>query len=273
MNMSRDSLLLNEWFISQYEKIYQICDVENMDEIDYFKTIGLSLTIFTIFEFSMTYFFDDFKDFLINDPNKSISQLPSGTLSKIFSGSDLPSKLDSKELFSLLSMTEFIHEKNRNENFVKDKLKQYFTFKHFNVKESSEATERFDALFFDSNFLDNDIQKMWFSNQDIRLPRLSQNQSLDFVSEIETKKFGLYISEYSSEVRHILAHRVPLVGNSDNADINYDFFSNKNHNSPKYASIIFKEMLTRMYDRYKLIHDRDIFIDGNYSINSNISLN
>lgn len=270
--MSRDSLLLNEWFVSQYENIHQICDVENLDEIDYFKTIGLGLTIFTIFEFSMTYFFDDFKYFLINDPNKSISQLPSGTLSKIFSDSDLPKNLGSKEIFSLLSMTEFAHDKNKNENFVKDKLKQYFTFKHFNIKESSEAIERFDALFFDSNFLDNDIQKMWFSNQDIQLPQLPQNQSLDFVSEIETKKFALYISEYSSEVRHILAHRIPLVGDNDDADINYDFFSNKNHNSPKYASIIFKEILERMYDRYKLIHNRDIFIDGNYSINSNISL-
>lgn len=270
--MSRDQLPLDEWFTSQYDNINQVSEIVDVEKIDYFKTIGLSLTIFTIFEFSMTYFFNDFKNYLIEDTNKSISQLPSGTLTKIFSGSDLPSKLDTKEMFSLLSRTEFKHERNKNENFVKDQIKQYFTFKHFNIKESSDAIERFDALFFDSNFLDNDLKKMWFSNQDIQLPKLQKNKTLDFVSETEKKKFGLYISEYSTEVRHVLAHRVPLVGNNEKADINLAFFLNENYNSPKHASIIFKEMLVRMYDRYKLVHGREIYIDGNYSINNDIYL-
>lgn len=270
--MSSDKLLLKDWFISQYDNIHQSSENSNVDKIDYFKTIGLSLTIFTIFEFSMTYFFDDFKEYMIFDSSKSISQLPSGILSKIFSSPDLPKKLDTKEMFSLLSMTEFKHEKNPNENFVKSQIKQYFTFKHFNIKESKDAIERFDALFFNSNFLDNDISEMWFSNQDIQLPSLEKSNSLDFVSEKETKKFGLYISKYSSEVRHILAHRVPLVGDNEDADINLDFFKNKTHNSPKYASLIFKEMLICMYDRYKLIHNRDIYISENYSITSSVVL-
>ncbi len=52
-NMSSDKLLLKDWFISQYDNIHQSSENSNVDKIDYFKTIGLSLTIFTIFEFSM----------------------------------------------------------------------------------------------------------------------------------------------------------------------------------------------------------------------------
>lgn len=274
--MDDNKVSLNGWFNTYYDDIITVSEeLKEKDSetynIDYYKFIGVSLSIFSIFEYSMSCFFEDFKIKLLDDTSTTLSQLPAKTIAKLFSNK--PESLTLEMLLKYLSMSELSHEKNKEENHIRKQIDEYFCYKHLNTnndKKNNTALERINSIFFEGTFLDSDIDSSWFTSLEIE-----HTNDFGLVisgSEIELINASSYIREYSTKVRHILAHRIPTIGDADKYDMSYDFFKNKTKYSPKYSAKIFKEILNKMYDKYQELHKREIYIENNYYTSNSMDI-
>lgn len=274
--MDDNKVSLNDWFNTYYDDIITVSEeLKEKDSdaynIDYYKFIGVSLSIFSIFEYSMYCFFEDFKRKLLDDTSTTLSQLPAKTIAKLFS--NRPESLTLELLLKYLSMSELSHEKNKEEKHIRKQIDEYFCYKHLNTnndKKNNAALERINSIFFEGTFLDSDIDSSWFTS--LKIEHTNDFGSVISGSEIELINASSYIREYSTKVRHILAHRIPTIGDADDYDMSYDFFKNKTKYSPKYSAKIFKKILNKMYDKYQKLHKRDIYIENNYYTSNSMDI-
>ncbi|WP_455461556.1 hypothetical protein [Streptococcus salivarius] len=257
-----EKIELSEFFNEQYAKIDAYIDSISDQKVSYYNTIGLSLTIFTIFEYTINLMFNDFNEFILGEKDNvvKLQKLPLRAVSKIFSGENGSLK------FKLGNINEFIcllqnskREMHGKQEEISKAVREYYRFIHFNLQ-NTNGIERIDDMFFDGVFsVENEKKGSFFSEMRISItgetPKILQ-------LDVENKQEKLaieFIQEYSEKVRHVIAHKLPF--ESTETSFDDDYFEYRSELSPKKASKHFCQILTKLYEKYAEVHNHKIYIE------------
>lgn len=224
---------LCETSISDLEKIHEHLKSLNENEMNSFELIGIHISIFTIFEEFSTHLIDDFKKYLDED------------ISKIFL---LPKTvLDSMSANISGGGDQIIHK--YSEKKIRPQIVSYFYFQHFNKTNLKASERKIDEILQpEKPFYKNlELEKI-LTNLDVPTSHITFGN----ISSKSTTSASLFISEYSEDVRHIIAHKKVT---SDNIQI----FKN-NYPSVKVIEN-FKIIIQEIYCQYNKNHNRHVYIE------------
>lgn len=246
---NNDEDLLN-WINTQYQYLQDYSTESQIDDdINYFNWIGIHLTSFTIFETAMNYFFKNYVDnFRTADSNLKLINLPVAVIDSLFKDN-----YEHREVLMLIKK-EKLNEDNRYEQKVLSQLDRYFQFTHFNSKDSNKAELKTGILFDDPEklLLTNSETGTWFNKLEIKIQ--TETPGIKEVRQTESIIAHTFIDNYSSKIRHIIAHKIPNQLQIEQAKQEY----------PVAKTIyIFQHILDEMYKRYEQVHHHKLSIPNN----------
>lgn len=225
---------LDSWSKKNFDKLQQYIDNLSEKDADYFALIGVHLSLFQIFQTFMDRLFSDFRQHFFD--THTVSDLPKQYRLKL-----LKERYSNKSGSITVNMFD---ELDAILNIKKDiRLDDIIKFKHFNKDSTVTSPNENVALLFEK--LDEGFvpEKTWFYNLSETFNFDSQQDgSLEF-QNTETINFMRWLENYSSDVRHVLAHHVP--GNATRLKLQ------------EYSRVyeVFRWALTEMYKRYVAIHN------------------
>lgn len=227
---------LCETSINDLEKIREHLKSLNENEMNSFELIGIHISIFTIFEEFSTHLIDDFKKYLDEDIYK-IFLLPQTILDSMAASiSDGGDQLINKY----------------SEQKIRPKIVSYFYFQHFNTSNLRASERKIDEILQpEKPFYKNLEMEKILTNLDVP----TSNITFENISSGSTKSASLFISEYSEDVRHIIAHKKVT---SDNIKI----FKN-NYPSVKVIEN-FEIIIKEIYYQYNKNHNRHVYIEPDH---------
>lgn len=272
--MSKDKVELYEWINTEYSKMEEYINLSSKEntEFNYFSTIGMSLTIFSIFETSMNYLFSDFVKMYLEDENKILNQLPMNIVKKIFNDDNMSKKYTFEDKLHFLHFNIFNNSNYKSENnpvtrYFKDQLESTFRYIHINNKEgdpsSKNSIEIMNTLFYKGNLSEKN-NNSWFSDLTIQIPQ-NEDNIIPGVENFVSENAVSYLKNYSSKIRHVIAHTLPDY-DAEDSEFDLEYLKNKSKYSPSVAVKIFRNILIEMCANYEKIHNRKVFINTTSSL-------
>lgn len=240
---------LKEWSDRIYELLLDYLKNENLD--NYFIYVGAYLTTFTVFETSIQIYFKDFSDMLINESRFKLINLPKRVLSKLFE-----EELKAGEFIDLVQKDILTEDNSRKEKNIVKKINKYFRYSHFNEHDTNDAIVKLGVILDDKkDILPNEFGE-WFEN--LVIPQENELEVSNIsIKNTNRKKAIDFISDYSANIRHVIAHEVPTT----------EKFEDDLKKFPINDSIhCFKYILDKIYERYVYLYNKNL--DSPKSLNS-----
>lgn len=248
-----DKAELGEWISEYFDSL--LAYVNDKAPLDYFSYIGVSLTIFTIFETSVKSLFDDYALMFSNTDSLGPLNLPKHVLKRM-----LPTSSKKKNDALIDGILDYM----TSDSVLDDKrLIYYLDFKHFNQNDSNSAILETSVLFEKTGIISDlgealENKELWFQNLSVIITN-SENEGGLFDDYQETQEVNVakFVGEYSDNVRHILAHKIPTK----------DMVDGMRKYKTDEVIYIFKTALMEMYKRYCETHNRTVFANSQLSQN------